>query len=155
SLAIFASIAVVERGLPYRLPEAALRIAQAVDDRTPDWERCGKVFDRDIMPEDLCRLGRQNGAKARFLLWGDSHALALLPGVDAAAKETGIAGLHASLWQCPPVPGVDTNNRLRNDCSAFNRRISQLIDSERFDAVILAAYWSSYLLERNLVQLPE
>ncbi|MCX7064321.1 MAG: SGNH hydrolase domain-containing protein [Proteobacteria bacterium] len=135
------------------MPEAALQIALAVDDRTPDWERCVKVLDRDVTPEDLCHLGPKNGAAPRFLVWGDSHALALFPAVDAAATETGIVGLHASLYQCPPVPGIDVNAS-GIDCSGFNRRISDLIDSEQFEVVILAAHWSNYL-EPTLVRLPD
>jgi len=150
-LATIGSTAVFERGFPSRLPEVAMRVAAAADDRTDDWERCGKKFDREIRPDDLCRLGPVSDAKPRFLLWGDSHALALFPAVDAAAKETGIAGLHASLFQCPPVPGVDVDVA-DIDCSGFNRRISNLIDSERFDAVILDAYWSDY--RTPLVRVP-
>ncbi len=146
-LATIGLIVALEHGLPNRLPEAAMRIAAAADDRTDDWERCGTRPDRDIRPEDLCHFGPKNDAAPRFLLWGDSHALALFPAVDAAAKATGISGLHASLFQCPPVPGVDVNVA-DVDCSGFNRRISNLIDSERFDAVILDAYWSNYLTPR-------
>ena len=154
SLGICGSIAFVGQGLQYRVPEAAVRIAEAADDRTIDWQRCKTDFDRDITPEDLCRLGPKNGPP-RFLLWGDSHAMVLFPAVDAAAQETGVVGLHASRLQCPPVPGVDTNSRWSNrDCSGFNRRISNLIDSNAFDAVILAAYWSVYL-KPGVLQVPD
>ncbi len=44
----------------------------------------------------LIRLGAPN-VPATFALWGDSFALALLPGVDAAASEYGKAGLFINL----------------------------------------------------------
>ena len=150
SLGICGLIAVLDHGLQYRVPETALRIAEGVNDRETHWERCNKRFDRDVTPEDLCHFGTKNEAP-RFLLWGDSYAMALFPAVDAAAKETGLVGLHASLIQCPPVPDVDVNSRWANvDCSGFNRRISHLIDSQAFDVVILAARWSVYLKPRVL-----
>ena len=143
-LALLGATAIAARGLPYRLPAPALRIAEALNDHA-GWQRCENRFVRDTAAEDLCRIGPESGAPARFLLWGDSHALALLPALDAAAKEVDVAGLLVSLDGCPPVPGIDRGRRSGIDCSKFNRRVSHLIDSERIDAVILAAYWTGYL----------
>ena len=122
-------IAVVGQGLQYRLPEAALRIADAARTERPTGNAARKTSIGTSRQTTCVILGRRT-AQPRFLLWGDSHALALFPAVDAAAKETGVVGLHASLHQCPPVPGIDTNVP-GIDCSGFNRRISHLIDSER------------------------
>jgi peptidoglycan/LPS O-acetylase OafA/YrhL len=152
-LAIFGLTADLGRGLQYRVPGAALQIAKGADDRSSDWDRCSRIFDRDITAQDLCRLGPHNGATPRFLLWGDSHALSFFSAVDAAARKVDIGGLHASLFQCPPVPGIDVNTSWGVDCSAFNRRISDLVDSVPFDAVILAAHWSNYL-QPNSILLP-
>ena len=44
----------------------------------------------------LIKLGSA-AAPAHFALWGDSHALALMPGVDAAAAEHGVAGYFINL----------------------------------------------------------
>ncbi len=156
SLAALAIVAIVARGLPFRVPEAALQIAQSAVGPTEDWRRCEKE-PRDIHPATLCRLGPPNNRTApRVLLWGDSHAMALFPAVDTAAKELGIVGLHAYKPGCPPVPGIDIVYPWRIDCSVFNRHVSDLIDSQRFDAVILAAAWSAYLhLTPDGVKVPD
>jgi hypothetical protein len=53
-------------------------------------------------------------------------------------------GLDASLHSCPPVPGIEVASVWAVDCYEFNRRVEQLIASEHFDAVILAAHWAAY-----------
>ena len=46
----------------------------------------------------LIKIGDQNG-KPDFILWGDSHALALLPGIDAIAAERGQTGYYINFRQ--------------------------------------------------------
>jgi len=41
-----------------------------------------------------------------FLLWGDSHGMAVAPAVDAVARELGVAGKAALQVAAAPVPGV-------------------------------------------------
>ena len=80
--------------------------------------------------------------------------MALFPAVDVAAKEVRIIGLHAYKPGCPPVAGIQIVHPWRIDCSEFSRHVSELIDSQRFDAVILAAAWSTYL-KPGVVKIPD
>jgi peptidoglycan/LPS O-acetylase OafA/YrhL len=132
-------------GFQSRIPEPALRIAKAVRDRPPEWKSCNKELPQTANVEDLCRLG-PNDQSPRFVLWGDSHALVLFPAADVAAKATNTTGILAALRGCPPIADVVVDSRWADDidCATFNRRVLDALDSQQFDAVLLAAHWSMY-----------
>lgn len=142
-LAAYGLAAHVGHGFEYRIPDAALRIADGARDRAREWHACNDMPLEKVNAKTLCRLGVAD-APVKFVLWGDSHAHVLFPAVDRAAKETGVAGLHASLHSCPPVPGIQVASEWGVDCYDFNERIERLIEDGNFDAVVLAAHWVSY-----------
>lgn len=101
-LAAVAATVVVGDGIPSRLsPELRALLERAPVMRAPDGGAC-----MERTPEEgLCRIGLE-GAAPTFLLWGDSHALALAPAIDVAAATVGEAGLLASSSACPALLGV-------------------------------------------------
>jgi hypothetical protein len=48
---------------------------------------CFGLNAHDVRHGRLCRIGSTDVEEPSFLLWGDSHADALLPAVQQAAKE--------------------------------------------------------------------
>jgi peptidoglycan/LPS O-acetylase OafA/YrhL len=75
------------------------------------------------------------------VLWGDSHAAHLYPGLEEAAKgRFTLTQLTAS--GCPPV--LDTDFPARPQCRAINDGVLARIARERPHEVILSAYWPSY-----------
>lgn len=126
-------------GAPGRLSEKALAAAAAAQDTNPLRKACfGKT------PEQgLCALGADPDADGTdFLLWGDSHALALMPAIDLAAKANGLSGLFAGHSACLPVPGL---TRLPEDprCSEINRSVLSHLESRQdVPLVILAGRWT-------------
>lgn len=69
----------------------------------------------------LCLLGARRDLPPTFLLWGDSHANALMPAFDRAGVELGLVGRIASYPACPALLGVDRLDQPpSHDCSAFN-----------------------------------
>ena len=143
-LAAYGLSAYLDQGFEYRVSKAALQIADGAHDRVREW-RCKDMPLAKVNATDLCRLGEpKQGAPAKFILWGDSHAHVLFPAVDEAAKETHVVGLLASLHSCPPVPGIEVASEWAVDCYAFNQRVEQLIATEHYDAIILAAHWAAY-----------
>jgi peptidoglycan/LPS O-acetylase OafA/YrhL len=95
----------------------------------------------------LCIYGDQSGSPG-FILWGDSHARALLPAMDALAEETGITGVHASSASCPPIQGWTAPNRFV-DCQGINRSIVEVIHESEVKVVVLAASWVGYFGVRD------
>lgn len=99
------------------------------DRRTPDFN------------SDVCRIGAA-GKTPSVLLWGDSHALALAPGLDEILKQHGASGILAVNSACPPLFGV--KNPIRMLCHSDNERLLSEISARRFDTIVMVASWSSY-----------
>lgn len=96
------------------------------------------------------RLGADTSAPT-FLLWGDSHARALAPGVDVVARENGTAGYVLCASSCPPLLGL----RFVDDIAglqAFNENSLLFIAHHpEIKTIILCARWTSYYTDPYIV----
>lgn len=92
----------------------------------------------------LCVYGTA-GLAPTAVLWGDSHAAALVPAVAIAAEGAGRAVLFAGNTGCPPLVGITvrSHGRRSTDCLAYNAAVlSQVLANPAIDTVILAARWA-------------
>lgn len=125
-------------GLPWRLSEQALQYASAKEWR-PELMDClndanrpaGKLF---------CQYGTPNAASSA-LIWGDSHATALIPAIEESAATHQVSVLVASSAGCLPVAGLEQDEV----CAGFNRRVEEGMNTRPVDDVVLVARWSLYL----------
>ncbi|MGN6518311.1 MAG: acyltransferase family protein [Dokdonella sp.] len=79
------------------------------------------------------------------VLWGDSHAGHLYPGLEAVARgRFTLTQLTAS--GCPPILDVDSDQR--PFCRSINDAVFARIARERPAEVVLSAYWPSYAWQR-------
>jgi peptidoglycan/LPS O-acetylase OafA/YrhL len=95
-----------------------------------------------------CPFGDADGART-IVLWGDSHAAAWLPGLDAAFRERGIRGIQRILFGCPPgFAEKHPTSPEFGGCNLFNERViaelKERAQRERL-TVILAARWAGYV----------
>lgn len=119
-------------GYPQRFPAAERRMLDsAVFHR--DAVRCMTLPLADIEAGRLCRFGRQ-GAPRRAVLWGDSHALALLPAVELLGEREGFEVSFAGRSSCRPLPS--------QGCAPYNQAMRAAIGRSHPDVVILAAFWA-------------
>ena len=131
---------------------------------------------RNTSPENgqipSCRLGDKS-ASVEAILWGDSHALAILPAVDAAYARHHEAALFAQTGGCPPLLGVHVrdfsaaqSNLFRSwiDAHAFSRAerckrhteaVLNWIIHNHIDTVILAAHWIAYTEDKHSRRLTD
>ena len=125
-------------GLPQRLSEQALHYANASHWR-PELMAC--ITD-DKSPADtpFCRYGTPD-APAQLLVWGDSHATALIPALQDSAERYGVNVMLASSAGCLPLEGLEHGAR----CAAYNRRVVRTLNTEPVSDVMLVARWSLYL----------
>lgn len=95
----------------------------------------------------LCRIGSDDpSAKPSFVLWGDSHALAITPLLDSLAKRYGMQGVVFDGGSCLPLPGVWTVPE-SDSCESANANALQYIrDNSDVRAVFLAANWGLYVM---------
>lgn len=126
-------------GWPSRLPEQALRYAQA-----SQW-RAGQrdcMFDKDSAADHLvCHFGPSSAAAAPPLVWGDSHAAALVPALRILGERSGQALDLTSSAGCAPVAGLERDEL----CRRFNRNVRALLERDPSRDVVLVARWSLYL----------
>jgi hypothetical protein len=134
-----AAILVIGNGLPQRFsPEIRTILAEA-SDHEPRISECFGLTADDVRKGRLCPIGAKV-QQASFLLWGDSHADALIPAVQSVAKRAGRAGLFAGTDSCPPLLGVKRADTAK--CAAFNDEVVKIATSKSIKDVILEARWA-------------
>jgi peptidoglycan/LPS O-acetylase OafA/YrhL len=106
--------------------------------------QCVNHSTRDVARGELCSIGPQDDAAPRALLWGDSHAMSLLPAYRQLATAHGIRIYLALKAGCRPLLGM-TNTSYDPDwqvaCLAFNDAVARAIDVLKPRVVILNAHW--------------
>ena len=97
------------------------------------------------IPDAMVRLGVTNTAP-NLLVWGDSHAMAVLPAIDAVCKETGNAAVAATHAGTPPVIGYFSRNQwgLNEESLPFNAAVMDYIKKAKIRSVILVSYWNMH-----------
>jgi hypothetical protein len=136
----------VSRGLPARFSPEVLQIDAAAEDQNPYRNRCLYLSSESIRAGRLCgvTIGSRDAATS-FVVWGDSHADALMEGIGAAADRKKRNGIDASLAGCPPFIGVILFTM--PSCRAFNDLVLATIKDDRLHEIILAARWANYAEE--------
>jgi hypothetical protein len=92
---------------------------------------------------DDCRLGSRSVAPT-IVFWGDSHALAWAPAIDAMLLRRGLSAHFVAQSACPPLERVGNPEAVR--CLDHNRQVVRaVLDAQHLRTVILAAAWSDYV----------
>jgi peptidoglycan/LPS O-acetylase OafA/YrhL len=140
-LAALSLVVIAGRGIPSRLPTKVLRYDSARDSMA----FLSEVTADQVRSDQLPRFGVAKGTP-RCLVWGDSHAMALIPGIDAACKSRGVLGFQATHSLTAPL--LDYVYNSKSDWSekspVFNRAVLESAVRNHVDLAILAAAWSRY-----------
>ncbi len=128
-------------GFPKRTPDALSGLASFHYEFTEPY-RFGSCFLK--LDQGFAQFGdctqRVPGSDA-VVLWGDSHAAHLYPGLEEAARDRfTLTQLTASA--CPPL--LDTDFPARPLCRAINDGVMARIERERPHEVIVSCYWPAY-----------
>lgn len=127
-------------GWPQRYPSAIRQILAEERDHEPRMDICFGLTARDVRAGRLCRVGSTAAKHPSFILWGDSHADALLPAVEEVALREGRAGLFAGTDSCAPLLGVTRPDAWK--CRAFNDEVIKIATGPDITEVILDARWA-------------
>ena len=138
-------------GLPQRLSPDARALADLEEtDVNPARATCFEGADK-ASPAS-CRFGATPGVVIgsegdEVLVWGDSHADAVVPGVVAWSRARGWSVREAARGGCPPLADVRVRvyGRLNRGCeAAANRALDTIASDRRLKLVVLAARWPLY-----------
>ncbi len=142
---VAASTAVLlAHGWPQRYPQAIQAILAGSRDFEPQRSHCLTPSLERVARGDLCVMGWQHSGNPDFLVWGDSHADAFIPVIDAAAHVNGKYGLMAAWTSCPPLFGVQVMGKHHLFCDADAEAVARLIAQRHIGTVILIARWAVY-----------
>ena len=129
-------------GLPGRLPVEIQRLTSVPFDHHTAY-RESRCF---LQPWQGLRAFKPDcvdpGKGKLLLLWGDSHAAHLYPGLRTAARERGFRIAQMTASACPPL--LDHHSSDRPKCHAINAGVLAKARELRPDSVVLSARWEEY-----------
>jgi peptidoglycan/LPS O-acetylase OafA/YrhL len=132
------------QGLPSRFPPAALQYADGINDVTSRRE----MVLEDVVKGSLGELGiGDTHQPVKLVVWGDSHAMAVLPVLDVLCREHSVRGVAATHSATAPLLGFFSEGKyaLGEDSMPFNDAVAAFIRREHVSDVLLAAVWSAYI----------
>jgi peptidoglycan/LPS O-acetylase OafA/YrhL len=130
-------------GLPWRFPPET-----RVRGNAWLWEgdflpKCEKLSLDQIASGRLCSVGPQDKDAIRGLVWGDSHAMVLLPAYEQLAKLHHMRLFFAVRFSCRPLVGAIQRQGNESDrhCADFNAAVVRAVRQLAPRLVILNAHW--------------
>ncbi len=145
ALLALASQGLIEtKGWPERLaPEIAAFAKTAQDAKVPP--PC-RDKDEESASAKGCTIGATGDMPAAFLLWGDSHAVAMSAAIANIAAAKGVKGEVAVVGGCGPflIEAIRNNLFRRDKCDMMSGRVAELLKSGRFKHVVIGARWAFY-----------
>ncbi len=131
-------------GLPWRFPPETRARANAWLWEGDFLPKCEGLSLDQIASGRLCSVGPQDNDAIRGLVWGDSHAMVLLPAYEQLARLHHMRLFFAVRSSCRPLVGAI--NRLWNmsdhkNCGDFNAAVVQAVRQLDPRLLILNAHW--------------
>ncbi len=130
-------------GMHWRLPADKMEMV-ATAQRLSHFQRntSGMMLEQRSLPQ----FGDPNGG-VRLLVWGDSHAMHLLPGLDEVCQDQGILGFQATHSATAPLLGYHLPSRWgipEHQADEFSQGVVQFVQDSKIDVVLMAANWGAH-----------
>ena len=127
-------VTVIASGFGFRFPPEIRAIAQLAKHGNLGFR--DKCF-LDVPGSEFNSSCIEQGSKPLLLLWGDSTAAALYPGLKNAQATVPFRLARFTASACPPILAAGADAR----CDAANEIVLDLIKSNRPEIVLLHAWW--------------
>jgi hypothetical protein len=115
---------------PTEHPEKAM----GIEDCFLDPQEAGENFSPSCFDPELA--GPSGGG---VLLWGDSHAAQLYPGLAALYSDRDFRLMRLTAAGCPPIVDIEVPGKPR--CQSVNAYVKRVIEKDRPHTVIVAGNW--------------
>jgi peptidoglycan/LPS O-acetylase OafA/YrhL len=143
-LFLAAIIIITHHGFKTRFNENALAYADSLTE---------SYFTNDMIADDVKKgeysmIGDPHATHKpySFVVWGDSHAMAMLPGVDKLAKTRGVKGCAFTRSSTAPILEFTSNEftgTTRDNMMDFNRAVFDWLVNSGIKKVLLVGYWEA------------
>lgn len=132
-------------GFRGRFYESELQLLRQAKSHTRNRLPCLDLSAQQVKDDVLCIVGNKADTAPSFLLWGDSHADAVVPALSKAASKNNAWGYYAFYVSCPPLLGVENRGKPKSHkCAEFNSAMIEKARDLGVSDVILAAMWMNY-----------
>jgi len=140
-MAVAGAIVVANRGFDFRLP-AEIRGMTEVATQSSKWRihQCLIDLAQEMSFADDCV---DRGRRPLILVWGDSTAGALIPGLRKAQERHGFGIAQFTSSSC--IPALNTDAAGTPNCRAINDKVLALARELKPDIVLLHSTWDRYL----------
>jgi peptidoglycan/LPS O-acetylase OafA/YrhL len=134
----------IKQGFPERLPDEAVRLAEASFKLRQLHGDCINLPQHRIDNGQACKLGQESSSgRIDFIVWGDSHAFSMAESLHLAAERNGRTGLLYAHTSCPPLLDVERFNAYEQGCRKFNDSVKRWLQNNRHvGTVFLVARWA-------------
>jgi peptidoglycan/LPS O-acetylase OafA/YrhL len=130
-------------GLPWRFSRD-IQVLTHLDDQPRESEQCMSLPLSRVAAGELCPIGPEHTGVRKVVLWGDSHALALLPAFEWLAQSNDMQLYFAGRTGCKPLFGTADGlggTTKQKDCAAFNNAMAAAVQKIQPEVTILTAFW--------------
>jgi peptidoglycan/LPS O-acetylase OafA/YrhL len=131
-------------GFPARFPADVQRIVAESDDVEPRRQGCFNRTPQQVAAGNFCAFGDKTATRPGVLLWGDSHADAILPAVDGGALSWHRKLYFIGRGRCPPLLHIELTDEPTMRCARLNDEALRVAMRPDITTVILAARWAYY-----------
>ena len=135
------------QGFPTRIPESVRYLDAFRYDSGPLETRAGRCLllfgqDERDFAADCADPNTSHSDRPFVVLWGDSHAAHLYPGLKLLQPTAGFSLTQLTAGTCPPI--LDVNFPFQPACRGINNFVIRRIGELRPRIVVLAARWGIY-----------
>lgn len=125
---------------PQRYSESMQKLIYRTHDYKDAYRQPDCFLEFNIGPSgfDACPVPPAQPDKPSILLWGDSHAAHLFPGLQAVYGDK-LRIMQRTASGCQPIMGMIRD--IRANCKDINDAVMHFIQNEKPDKIILAAMW--------------
>ncbi len=131
------------QGLPSRVPPAVVRYAAA----TFDTKFHANITLNNALQGNFVELGvGDKNQPIRLLVWGDSHAMMMMPLLDVLCREYSVRGVGAAHTSTAPLVGYVSHGTYSSNenSTSINNAIVDFIIKQHIPDVIIVAAWNAY-----------
>ena len=98
---------------------------------------------------DFAMLGDNLNTPVRCVVWGDSHAMAIIPAIDDLTHAFHSRTAVASYFGTAPILGVESTDdaSLKKDSVAWSRAVVDYVARQKISHVLLVGRWHTYTVK--------